>query len=91
MLLLFNRKELAITYDLKKQSEIRTLLQNNGIKYDVKTKNLLSPSPMNAGSRAHSGSLDIDLTKAYEYKIYVSKSDYERAVELLRTEVNNGN
>ena len=43
----------------------------------------LCPSPMNAGSRAHSGSLGIDLTKAYEYKIYVNKSDYERAISLL--------
>ena len=52
MITIFNRKELIITYDMQKQSEVRTLLQNNGIKYDVKVLNLRSPSPLSAGSRA---------------------------------------
>lgn len=84
MITMFNRKELFITYDMQKQSEIRTILRNHKIKYDVKVKNLLSPSPMHGGSRTHTGSHGIDLTKSYEYKIYVKKVDYERALELLR-------
>ena len=84
MITIFNRKELLITYDMQKQSEVRTILRNHKIKYDVKVKNLLSPSPMHAGSRTHAGSYGIDLTKSYEYKIYVKKADYERALELIR-------
>ena len=29
-------------------------------------------------------SLGIDLKKSYEYKIYVKKSDYERAISLVK-------
>ena len=84
MITLFNRKELLITYDMKLQSEVRTILRDHKIKYDVKVKNLLSPSPMHVGTRAHAGSLGMDLTKSYEYKIYVRKADYESALELIR-------
>ena len=84
MITVFNRKELLITYDMTKQNEVRTLLRDHKIKYDVKVKNLLSPSPMHVGARAHAGSLGMDLTKSYEYKIYVRKADYERALELIR-------
>ncbi len=84
MITVFNRKELLITYDMTKQNEVRTILRDHKIKYDVIVKNLLSPSPMHAGSRAHAGSLGMDLTKSYEYKIYVRKADYERALKLIR-------
>ena len=84
MITVFNRKELLITYDMTKQNEIRTILRDHKIKYDVILKNLLSPSSMHAGARAHTGSLGMDLTKSYEYKIYVRKADYERALELIR-------
>ena len=84
MVTVFNRKELLITYDMTKQNEIRTILRDNKIKYDVKVKNLLSPSPMHVGARAHAGSHGIDLMKSYEYKIYVKKADYEKAKKLIR-------
>lgn len=84
MITIFNRKELLITYDMKKQSEVRTILQNNKIEYEVKTKNLMSPTPASAGSRAHTGSLKMDLSKSYEYKIYVNKNDYEKACALIK-------
>ena len=84
MITIFNRKELLITYDMKKQGEVRTLLQAHKIKYDVKVKNLLSSSPMHAGARTHTGSHGIDLMKSYEYKIYVKKADYEKAKKLIR-------
>lgn len=84
MITVFNRKELLITYDMTKQNEVRTILRDNKIKYDVKVKNLLSPSPLHVGVRSHAGSLGIDLTKSYEYKIYVRKADYDRALELIR-------
>ena len=84
MISIFNRKELFITYDMKKQSEIRTILQNNHIEYKVKVKNLLSPTPMNSGSRSHMGSVGIDLSKSYEYKIYVKSSEYDKALYLIK-------
>ncbi len=83
MITIFNRKELLITYDMKKQSEVRTTLQNHNIKYDVKIKNLLSPSIFSRSGRTYIGSRGVDLTNSYEYKIYVKKSDYEEAVVLL--------
>ena len=83
MITIFNRKELLITYDMKKQSEVRTTLQNHNIKYDVKINNLLSPSIFSRSGRTYIGSRGVDLTKSYEHKIYVKKSDYEEAVVLL--------
>lgn len=85
MISIFNRKEFVITYDMKKQSEIRTVLKNNEIEYKVKVKNILSPTPLSSGSRAHMGAVGIDLSKAYEYKIYVKVSDYEKALYLINT------
>lgn len=84
MITIFNRKEFLITYDMKKQNEVRTILQNHKIEYSVKVKNLLSPTPVSAGSRAHAGSLGVDIKKSYEYKIYVKKLDYERAILLMK-------
>ena len=83
MITLFNRKELLITYDMKKQSDVRTILQNHKIEYSVKVKNLLSPTPLSSGSRGHMATPGIDLNKAYEYKIYVKKEDYEKAIDLV--------
>ena len=42
MITLFNRKEILITYDMKQQSDVRTILRDHDIEYDVKVKNLLS-------------------------------------------------
>ncbi|MBR3600968.1 MAG: hypothetical protein IKL49_01380 [Lachnospiraceae bacterium] len=85
MISIFNRKELLITYDMKKQSEVRTILKNSDIEYKVKVKNILSPTPLNSGSRAHMGNVGIDLSKVYEYKIYAKASDYEKALYLRNT------
>ena len=84
MITMLNRKELLITYDMNKQIEVRSILQNHKIEYHVKVKNLLSPTPVSDDSRAHAGSLGVDLSKSYEYKIYVKKSDYERAISLMK-------
>ena len=83
MITIFNRKELLITYDMKKQSEVRTILCDHNIEYIVKVKNLLSPSLMRGGARGHVGTLGVDATKSYEYKIYVKKTDYEKAIGLM--------
>ena len=83
MIHIFNRKELLITYDMQKQAEVRTLLQNHGIDYSVKVWNRKSPSPISARSRAYTGTFGEDLNNMYEYKIYVKKEDYEQASAVI--------
>lgn len=85
MVTIFNRKELFITYDMQKQSEVRTILENNDIDHKVAVKNIASPSPFSSGSRARTGSLGNELNSSYEYKIYVKKADYDKAAHLLKT------
>lgn len=87
MITMFNRRELLITYDMQKQSEICTLLSNHGIDYDVKVLNINSPSPIMAGSRSRTGTLGVNLAKSYEYKIYVKKREYEKAQTLINRHV----
>ena len=84
MLNIFNRRELTITYDMKRQAEIRGLLAQNSIEYSIKTFNRSSFSPFSAGSRARTGSLGMNLQATYQYVIYVHKSDYSRALAIIR-------
>ena len=78
---LFNRKELTVTNDLKKQAEIRELLLANFINYDMKVTNIGSASFMGA-SRGR-GVPGINQQTQYEYKFYVHKENYEKAYYLL--------
>jgi len=81
----FNRKELLLTHDMQKQGDVRAVLQNSKIAYRVKVTNRHSPSPFSGVPRSRTGTLGVDLGRAYEYKIYVRKSDYEKAKYLLNT------
>ncbi len=83
MLTIFNRRELTITFDMKRSTEIRTLLAQNGIAYSIKVVNRNSPSPFEAGSRARTGSLGVNLQMANEYIVYVHKSDFTKATEVI--------
>ena len=65
MIHIFNRKELLITYDMQKQADVRTLLQNHGIDYSVKVLNRASPSPISARSRAYTGTFGQNLNNMY--------------------------
>lgn len=85
MITIFNRKEVCITYSMQEQGEIRTLLAQNGIDYSVKVVNRKSPSPVDAGSRARTGSFGEDLSKMYEYIFYVRKNDIEKAKHIVQT------
>lgn len=84
MITILNRKELISTFDMQKQSEIRSILSQNNIDYDIKTINRKSPSPMAAGSRARTGTLGENLSFEYEYTVYVKKSDYDTACHLIQ-------
>jgi len=83
MLTIFNRQELTITYDIRRQSEICDILAQNGIEYSVKVINRKSSSPFAAGSRARSGTFGENLQVSYEYIIYVNKSEYSKASAII--------
>ena len=83
MITFFNRKEVCITYDMKRQAEVRDILNFNGIDYIVKVTNRKSPSPIGAGSRARTGTFGENLSMELEYKIFVHKNDYEKALYLI--------
>lgn len=83
MITIFNRKELIITMDMSRQSEVRTILSNNSIDYTVKTTNLQSRSAIGGRTR-RTGSFGINQDYSYEYKIYVHKKDYDKAFALIR-------
>ena len=55
MLTIFNRRELIVTMDMKRQAEVREILAQNGIDYDVKTVNLMTRSYFGT-QRARTGS-----------------------------------
>lgn len=85
MITVLNRREVMATFSLKTQAEARELLSGSGIDYTVHVKNRISPSPVAAGARAHTGTLGQKMDCLYEYRIYVRRQDYERAAYLLRT------
>ena len=84
MITIFNRKELLVTFDMKEQARIRTLLADHKIDYDIKTVNRMSAAPMAAGTRAHRGTFGLKGDNMCEYIIYVKKADYEKALRLVR-------
>lgn len=82
MISVFNRKELITTMDMKRQSDIREWLSNEGIDYSIKTTNIQSAAVFGC-SRGRIGTLGIRQDYSYEYKIYVRKNDYKRAKLLV--------
>lgn len=83
MVTIFNRKELIVTMEMDRQSEVRNILSQNGIDYTVKTTNL-EAAPMIGNRRGVVGSFGINQDYSYEYKIYVHKKDFEKATYLIR-------
>ena len=69
--------------NLARLSSVRDILDTNDIPYITKTTNLQSASFMGS-SRSRNGSFGIDQRFSYEYKIYVNKEDYNKAIQLVR-------
>ena len=82
MITLFTRKELVVTFDIKRQGEVRAILSAGGIKYSIKVVNRQNAAIFGS-SRARTGSFGINSSQSYEYKIYVHKKDYDNAVRLI--------
>ncbi|WP_304507422.1 hypothetical protein [Anaerotignum sp.] len=76
MITIFNRKELIITYSLEKEAKIRNLLSTHNIDYTISTLG-------NMMRNITPSSLDIRIDVPTEYKIYVKRKDYEKAVHIL--------
>lgn len=76
MITLFNRREVRITRSLEEEAKISGALQNAGIETRV-----LTNSMTNLGR--YRGGIGINPDFAYEYRIYVKKSDYEMAKYVL--------
>ena len=83
MITIFNRKELLITLDMKRQADVCDMLSANGIDYTVKVTNRQNQAVLGS-SRARVGSFGMNQDIAYEYKIYVHKKDYDHALRLIR-------
>ena len=83
MITIFNRKELLVTFDIKKQSDVRDILSANGINYIVKVVDRQNSS-LFGNSRARVGSLGMNANVEYGYKIFVHKNDYDMALNLVR-------
>ena len=83
MITIFTRRELLITFDMKRQSDVRDILSANGVKYAVKVTNRQNAAIIGS-SRARVGSFGMNQNFAYEYKIYVHKKDYDNALRLIR-------
>ena len=84
MLSPFYRAELASTFDMARQGEIRRQLSAAQIDYRLKVVNRQSASPFAAGSRADTGALGQNQDMAYEYRFYVRKTDRDQARYAIR-------
>ena len=83
MITIFTRKELLVTFDTKRQSDIRDILSANGVKYAVKATNRQNAAILGS-SRAGTGSFGLNTNLSYAYKIYVHKKDYDQAMRLIK-------
>lgn len=83
MITVFNRKELLVTTDLKRQANVQNLLAAKGIEAFVNTVNITEHGRAFGSNRSHTGSFGINQTAMYEYHIYVNRKDYEYARSLI--------
>ena len=81
MLTIFNRRELHITYDMSDRVRVCDILRANSIDYRLKTTNTTAST---TGGRRGGNTFGVNMDYAYEYKIYVHKNDYDRALHLIQ-------
>ena len=81
MITIFNRKEFATALTLADQIRICKPLDEAGIPYIVRCSGMTSGL---GRERGRTGSLGVNPEYAYQYRIYVHKSDYARAISLRK-------
>lgn len=74
MITIFNRKELLVTYDLSRLSTVKMILRTHDIPYHTKIFN---------NDRHRNGVFPSHFKYQIEYKLYVKKIDYPKAVYLI--------
>lgn len=86
MFTFFNSESLWIGTDMNKLSQIRSILDNNAIKYKYKVKNHLGQWNGRGTTRGTMGSLGNSSDQMYQYEIFVHKKEYEKAKYLINKE-----
>ena len=81
MITIFNRKELAATYDVRRQAQFREALAAAGIDYRIRVIDRGGASL----SRARTGSFGQDPARQIQYILYVHKTDFQWAQAVLRS------
>lgn len=84
MIALWNRKELYYGLSLEYFSNIRSILSQNGIKYDSRIVNRTS-SRAPGTVRGLISSFGENLDYAYEYYVYVHKNDFSKALSAINS------
>ena len=80
MVTIFNRKELLSLFSAQKLYAVQAALDAAGIPYHTQFATLLG----RIGGRARANPFQ-DLDAAHDYKIYVRKDDYDRAVAAIQS------
>ncbi len=77
MITFLTRKELYITFNIEEMVRVRNILKDNNIEYDIKIFS------RDFWSRGRTGSFGINQSYNYEYKFYVKRSEYEKALHFI--------
>ena len=77
MITIFNRKQVCLTHNMKQQGDVRRTLADVGIAYKVVT------NPISSLRSRRGGTIGPQAAFLYQYKIYVHKRDYEKAMHVL--------
>ena len=86
MITLFNRKELMALFSVQKLYDVREALDAVGIPYHTKFA-----TPLGRVGGRNRGSIFQEPDSAHDYKIYVHKDDYDRAVAAVQPALRNWN
>lgn len=85
MISFFNRRELIPVFSTKKLYDLQAALDAAGIPYQTKFATPLG----RAGGRGRALPFQ-DPDTAHDYKIYVSREDFQRAMEVIQPILRNG-
>lgn len=86
MFTLFNSESLWIGTDMNRLSQIRSILENNAIKYKYKVKNHIAQWNGRGTTRGTAGSFGNPTEQMYQYEILVYKKDYDKAKYIINKE-----
>lgn len=78
-------KQVAATFDMKRQAAIRERLEQAGIEYQVKVQNRLKSGVLSGNQRAMLGSAEENVGAEREYLFYVRKAEKEKARRVIES------